>query len=152
MPSFDASTIVEPLDFNFEKFGGPKGTVPEPNESDILEFYAELDALTKEVAGEFVQLPSNPTAQDLVEALNQITMSEAYGPMLRGMTRIHAKFCKDSPNEEDLNKLPPRIRALFFQWIAQMMRPELAAADSKTVRRITRIDRGGSSTTSHVAI
>jgi hypothetical protein len=147
VPGFDASTIVEPLDFDFTKFDGGSGVIPEPSESDVVEFYAEMDKLVKEVASGFVQLPDNPTAQDLVEALNLLTMHESYAPMLQGMTRIHAKFCKNSPTEEQLNKLPPRIRALFFQWIAQMMRPELAASDSKPVRRITRTVPGGSSTT-----
>ena len=147
MTSFDAGTIVEELDYNFEKFGGRKGTIPEPDEATIITMYAEMDQLVKEIAAEHVELPPDTTAEDLVQALNLVTMSESYEPMLRGMTRIHAKACSHSPSEEELEQLPPRIRALFFQWFQKMMRPELEAADSTTAPRVRRIGRGGSSTT-----
>lgn len=143
MPGFDASTIVEPLDYDFTKFGGKKGVIPEPSEEKLVEFYSAMDGLLKSVAGDFVQLPPNPSATELVEALNQLTMNESYKPMLDGMTTLHAKLCADSPSEAELLMLPPRIRALFFQWIAQQLRPELGAADTQTLRKIQRITPGG---------
>lgn len=143
MPSFDASTIVEPLDYDFTRFGGRKAEIPEPSEELIVEMYSAMDHLLKEVAGSFVDLPKNPSAQDLVNSLNQLTMSESYKPMLDGMTEIYARLCANSPSVEELKQLPPRIRALFFQWVAKMMRPELDAADSKPARRPLRIAPGG---------
>lgn len=143
MPGFDAGTIVEPLDYDFTKFGGRKATIPEPSEDAVVKMYAEMDVLVKEIAGSFVQLPENPSAQDLVESLNQLTMSESYAPMLSGMTRIYAELCSQTPSADELGQLPPRIRALFFQWMAKQMRPELNAADSKTAPRPLRIAQGG---------
>lgn len=143
MSSFDAGNIVEPLDYDFTKFGGRKAEIPEPDEELVIEMYAEMDALTKEVAASFVELPENPSAQDLVGALNLVTMSEAYKPMLEGMTKIYAKLCSGSPSEDELKQLPPRIRGLFFQWMAQQMRPELSAVDTKPALKLTRIGQGG---------
>lgn len=143
LPGFDASTIVEPLDYDFTKFGGSKSVIPEPSQEKVIAMYAAMDTLVKQIAGSFVQLPENPSATDLVESLNQLTMSESYGPMLDGMTAIYAELCSQSPSEEELKKLPPRIRALFFQWMAKQMRPELDAADSKTPLRPLRIAQGG---------
>lgn len=142
MPSFDASSIVEPLDYDFTKFGGRKAEIPEPSQETLVAFYAEMDELLKSVAGAFVELPKNPSAQDLVESLNQLTMHESYEPMLNGMTKLYAGVCANSPSEEELMMLPPRIRALFFQWFTKMMRPELDAADSKQLRPL-RIARSG---------
>lgn len=143
MPSFNASTVVEPLDYDFTKFGGRKAEIPEPSDAQVLKMYSEMDALVKSLAGEFVELPKNPSAQDLVESLNQLTMSESYGPMLEGMTAIYSDLCSNSPTVEELNQLPPRIRTLFFQWVAKQMRPELDAVDSKTTVRPLRIAQGG---------
>lgn len=143
MSSFDASSIVEPLDYNFEKYGGRKAVIPEPNEEQVITYYKELDELLKSLAGEFVKLPAHPTAQDLVEALAQLTMSDSYSPMQGGMTRIVAKLCSNTPTEDEIRQLPPRMRALFFQWVAREMRPELNAADSKPVLRPIRIAQGG---------
>lgn len=143
MPSFDASTIVEPLDYDFSKFGGRKAVIPEPTEEKIVAYYASLDELMKSLAGDFVQLPPNPSAQELIEALNQLTMNESYKPMLDGITAIVADLCSNSPSVEEIRQLPPRMRALFFQWIAREMRPELSAADSKMAPRPLRIAQSG---------
>lgn len=143
MPSFNASTVVEPMDYDFTKFGGRKADIPEPDETQVLTMYSEMDALVKEIAAEFVELPKNPSATDLVESLNQLTMSESYKPMLDGMTRIYSALCSNTPSVEELQQLPPRIRALFFQWVAKQMRPELDAADTKTPQRPLRIAQGG---------
>jgi hypothetical protein len=143
LPSFDAATVVEPMDYDFTKFGGRKGDIPEPNEDQVISLYSSMDELVKELAGEFVQLPKNPSATELVDSLNQLTMSESYKPMLDGMTVIYARVCSDTPSEEELRQLPPRIRALFFQWVAKQLRPELDAVDSKSQRRPLRIAQGG---------
>lgn len=143
MPHFDAGNIVEPMDYDFTKFGGQKAVIPEPSETQLLTMFSDMDALVKELAGEYVSLPDNPSATDLVESLNQLTMSESYGPMLAGMTRIYSAVCSNSPSVDELNMLPPRIKALFFQWVAKELRPELDAADSKTPQRPLRIARSG---------
>lgn len=147
MPGFDAGSIVEPLDYNFTKFGGKRGVIPEPDDKRIAKLYADQESLTKEIVGEHVKLPVNPGPQDIAEALMQSTMSETYLPMLDGMTHVYAEFCQSSPSEDELRMLPPRIRTLFFQWIIKNIRPELDAADSKTVLRPLRIAPGGSPTT-----
>jgi hypothetical protein len=143
MPGFDAGTIVEPMDYNFTKFGGRKAVIPEPDEDQVKLMYSEMDGLLKSIASEFVKLPDNPSAQDLVESLNQLTMSESYAPMLQGMTEIYSRLCSNSPSVDELLLLPPRIRALFFQWVAKQMRPELDAVDTRNAPRPPRIARGG---------
>jgi hypothetical protein len=143
MPGFDAGTIVEPMDYDFTKFGGRKAVIPEPGEEVVKQMYKEMDELIKSIASEFVTLPENPSAQDLVESLNQLTMSESYAPMLQGMTEIYSRLCANSPSVDELQLIPPRIRALFFQWVAKQMRPELDAVDTRTAPRPLRIARGG---------
>jgi hypothetical protein len=143
MSGFDAATVVEPLDYDFTKFGGRKGVIPEPSDAAIGTYYTQLDELLKSIAGEHVKLPDNPSPTDLLEALNQLTMGESYAPMLEGTTEIYAKLCQNSPSVEELNMLPPRIRALFFQWMAKQLRPELDAADTKRALRPLRIAPGG---------
>ena len=143
MTGFDAGAIVAPMDYDFTKFGGRKADIPEPDEGTVVQMYSEMDALLKSIAGEFVSLPENPSAQDLVESLNQLTMSESYAPMLKGMTEIYSRLCGNSPSVDELLLIPPRIRALFFQWVAKQMRPELDAVDTKIAPRNLRIARGG---------
>lgn len=143
MPSFNAGTVVEPLEYDFTRFGGRKSEIPEPSDDQVLKMYSEMDTLVKSLAGEFVDLPKNPSAQDLVESLNQLTMSESYGPMLEGMTQIYSDLCSNAPTVEELNQLPPRIRTLFFQWMAKQMRPELDAVDTKSPVRHLRTAQGG---------
>lgn len=143
MPTFNAASVVEELDYDFTRFGGQKSKIPEPSKDKIVAYYNDLDELLKQVAGEHVKLPDKPTAQDLIEAVNLLTMAESYGPMLDGMTLICSALCSNSPSVEELEQLPPRIRGLFFQWLGEQLRPELNAVDSKPALRPVRIAQGG---------
>lgn len=141
--TFNAGNVVEPMIFDFTKFGGRKSEIPEPSDDQLVKMYADMDEMVKELAGSFVDLPENPSAQDIVESLNTLTLHESYKPMLDGMTKIYSEVCSGCPGEDELLLLPPRIRALFFQWVSQQLRPELSAADSKNPPRPLRIAQGG---------
>jgi hypothetical protein len=130
------------MDFDFTKFGGRKADIPEPSQEVIVQMYKEMDELVKSIASDFVQLPENPTPNQLVESLNQLTMSESYGPMLDGMTEIYSRACSNCPNVDELKQLPPRIRALFFQWFTKELRPEISAVDTRNAP-ILRIANNG---------
>src|SRR5580765_4958151 len=101
LPTFNAASIVEPMDYDITKFGGRKSEIPEPSDSQLVKMYADMDELVKELAGSFVELPKNPSAQDLVESLNQLTLNESYKPMLDGMTRIYSEVCSGTPSVEE---------------------------------------------------
>ena len=139
MAGFDASTVCEGLDWDFSKFDGGKGTIPEPSDRAIAAFFKEMSALTKKLI-EKAEIPDAPSAEDVLRALADIPESELFMEMVSGTAKSYAKLCSNQPTVTQLNKLPMRVRFRFYAWLMTELRPEAAGADTTTPR--LRIVRG----------
>jgi hypothetical protein len=153
MAGFDAGSIVEPMNWDFSKFGGGSGTVPEPSDAEVERFLkkyqvlvtqtlrtAELnaaqqldDAISKAAGTDESRLL---TLQESISVMSQIDSGElaSSSDAVDALVDLFASICKGSPSKEQLMSLPHRIRAAFYGWLmGQLTNPDFsAAADTKS--------------------
>jgi hypothetical protein len=142
MGSFDAATAVEQLDYDFTKYGGGKGDIPEPTTGQLASYFNEI----RDIAGRARELQaaakkmseaqaddttedsvSDDEAQEIIAAMDKFSLEEFQHEMSSAVARL----CSDSPSEEQLAKLPYRVLQAFIKWISGEFRPEKAAAATK---------------------
>lgn len=116
---FNAEQFIEPLDYNFEKFGGPSGTIPEPSDKQI---YAFNEAMRSGLEARGVDI----TTGDRVAWAAQLAKLDvnAQREYLDSMVHVFADLCGGSPDLQQLQALPYRIRNAFFGWLAAQLSPE----------------------------
>jgi hypothetical protein len=167
MAGFNAGTVVEALDYAFDSCKGehegscwrgseaePRpakctvfvpgchGVVAEPTDRQIADYMAGLKKLARDYQG---KLPDNlvtgeADAAALTEAAAELDPDVVV--QLHGdVATLFAALCSDEPSREDILKVPPRIRAFFYQWLAgEVMSPEAASgggnAQVKTLRSV----------------
>lgn len=134
MPSFNAGSVVDPLDYDFTAFNGSKGVIAEPTDAQVGDFMQGLRDLLKEareITGAAGIDMSQATIEDLGVALDQLD-SEMYQDFNRKQGRLHAGLCGAQPTYEDIMAVPVRIRNLFFAWLQQnVMNPEVKSSGGK---------------------
>ncbi|MFI6986024.1 hypothetical protein ACIBSV_46730 [Embleya sp. NPDC050154] len=122
MSSFDATSVVKPLRWKFDK--DTHGIVPEPSQEAVQEFFEALQAAARKakVIGADDVITS---ARDAEEALASI------GDDIQAAREINdeledalVKLCGGSPDRETLKTVPYRVRTKFSQWLMKELRPE----------------------------
>lgn len=144
MPRFDAAHI-ESLDYDLTKYAGEmkgaKGTIPEPSEMQLEEFFAfmekesrearremrrELDGLDEDFEDdedEDAESDSGELDRDDPEEL-QDALDEAVKNRTKAIAAA-AKLCSGEPPEEVLDTLPMRPFRAFTVWlIRELSDPE----------------------------
>lgn len=120
MAGFDAGTAVDPLDFDFTAYGGPKGTIPEPTEKALEGFIKE----TRKIASEFGSSKDREslTPEEMVEEMDRLSSS-----MPEATSRLAdaaAALCSGVPSAAEILVLPMRVRNAFVGWLMGQFRPE----------------------------
>ena len=135
MPGFDAGTVVEPLDWDFTAFNAGKGTVPEPSDERLSTFIRDvMKAQTSETTALAGLTDAGEDPEKMLAAIAELPEDVLPG-VTKAMIAPYAALCDGSPTEEQLTKLPPRVRVAFFSWLAGELRPEASAGDSKPALR-----------------
>lgn len=120
---FDASKVIEPLDWNFEKYDAGSGTVPEPSEKDVEKLFRDIAAATSKLTERFGE---DVSVDDLLVQLSDLPEGESLGfaAMIEALTKAFAGLCKGQPSKAQLNRLPMRVKLAFFAWLTRELRPE----------------------------
>jgi hypothetical protein len=139
MPAFDASAVVETLDWDFTgkmpdgKFapGWPKelhtakGVIPEPSDRAIGDFLDGLKQLYTEA--QKTGLPTDGgdvTPEQMLEAVAGLT-GDKFVEFMAGTAELFATLCGGHPGKEQLLLLPMRVRVKFYAWLQQeVINPE----------------------------
>lgn len=122
MAKFDAALAVSKLEYDLTAYGGGKGCIPEPSDTDVESLFDSLADMLPEGAN---------NEQDIVQALqdDQFSMKEINELMQAEVVKI----CKGTPSEEDIQKLPYRVKSKFFNWLLQEITdPEDGGVASKS--------------------
>lgn len=141
MATFDAATAVEQLDYDFTKYGGEKGTIPEPTTGqmetyfneirDIANRARELQAAAKRMSDSETEPGSEQVtdeqAQEIIAAMDKFSLAKFQEEMSGAVARL----CSGSPSESDLSVLPYRVLQAFIKWISGEFRPEAKTATTK---------------------
>lgn len=136
MAGFSAESVVEPLDYDFRTKDDPDavhGTVKEPTDKQIAAYLSGVKRLVKEFRG---KLPDEMIAgsTDIAAMLSAVEdLDEDLTLKFNdGMADLFAGLCSGEPSKADILGLPPRIRAVFFNWLQrEVMSPEAAPGGGK---------------------
>jgi len=127
MPKFDATEVVEALEWDFTAAGvKAKGTIPEPSDAAIGAF---LDGIKKlyssaQEGGLVPDLSGDLDPAQLMSALAALT-GEAYVKFQADLAGLFAELCGNTPTKDQLLALPLRVRVPFFGWVQrEVVSPE----------------------------
>lgn len=143
MAKFNAATAVEALEFDFTKFDGPSGTIPEPSSGQVKKFYKELQKIQEEVQLRISEADASaapplvvdgkivaPTEEDEIEAgknalesFVSLSEDEADEWNDRGLQAV-VDVCSEAFTKDDLDRLPYRVGRAFMKWLSDQLRPE----------------------------
>ena len=131
---FNAADVIPELDWNFEKYGQGKGTVPEPSDKMIEE---ALRAMAEASAALYKKLGLERPAEMTEEKINEVLAAFpedfeaiAFADLTVKMIKIFAKLCGNQPSATQLKAIPFRARQAFFLWLMKELRPEAGGGDT----------------------
>jgi hypothetical protein len=125
LPSFDAGTVVEALEFTFEPFvKGCKGVIAEPSDTQIAAFLESIKKITAQAKS---ALPADVAAGSpaaLMDAAEDLDPEQAV-KLMHDMARAYAGLCSGFPSAEQILGLSMRRRQGFYMWLmTEVMNPE----------------------------
>jgi hypothetical protein len=151
---FDAAEAVPKLEWDFTKYGGGSGISPEPSTEMLLEFNVQsrnlMDGfvrIKKAKAIQEIEKLNGRSHEDKMAEVNrwadmgwQEAAEAAFqelaliAPTKEGIEIAHqqailvAQVFADCPSVEQIEKLPGRVKAAYFGWVAgQLINPESEA-------------------------
>lgn len=127
MAGFDAATAVEPMDWNFEKFGAGSGVVPEPSTKDMKDFQKDFARIMRDATA--LEMPDEDAAKLSEDEFN--ALQEQVDEIGERLDVAIAKLCKDQPSREQVAKLPFRVKTAFSKWLMEQFRPEGETSGTK---------------------
>ena len=112
---FKASEVVEPLDYDFEKYG-PSGVTPEPSSDQIDEFRKRISELLGQMLDEAKErgqheIPTGPLAQ--IQLVSDLLADGSNRPLERKLFEVVAAVCSDEPTVDQIDALPYRLKHAF---------------------------------------
>jgi hypothetical protein len=130
MAGFDAGTVVDPLDWNFEAYGGRSGTIPEPAEKTVIIYQKKIQLLASKIVEKARAQGERPADIDTNEFLERLAKSQGEEAIAAAaeLDKITGEFCKGHPTTEELAALPYRVKIAFFQWLQGELSPEALSA------------------------
>lgn len=125
MTGFDASTAVDPLDYNFNPYVDFSGTIPEPSEAAIDQYRDELMALFHTLGLDPEVIKSGRIPLERMDELLKkgADVQKATVASVSRLTGIPA---------DKIDALPFRVKARFMGWITGSFTSGEAAAPATT--------------------
>ena len=158
MGKFDAATVVEDLEYDFTKYGGGKGVIPEPSTGAVNHFFQGMKNTLKEVRNlskgvDEVDL-EDLSEEELSEQLSKIDQADEGASKYQTATIEYlAELCGGqreyvenpdnpdadkiervvggTPSVEDLQTLPYRVLQAFSEWLVGEITPKRKTRDTR---------------------
>jgi hypothetical protein len=140
MASFDASSVVEPLDYDFSGLAEPphlikgladvRGVIREPTSKQVQ---AYVNASKREMARQRQEIGDvdEQDAEAVIAALEKMDDDRTVAAQKRSAEIVSA-LCSGHPTVAQLMLLPHRVMHLFGEWIAnEVLNPEAVTGDGK---------------------
>lgn len=158
MAKFNAEECVEAMEWDFTKYGGGKGVIPEPSDLQMERFLRKYTILVTQAAQaaatrtievdqgilDRLQDAEEPilnedgtpkmrvlTLEQAIEVMKQIDVvgTDTSPAISEAMLDLMCTITKNSPSKAQIKKLPNRPRGAFFGWLmGQLTNPEYSAA------------------------
>src|ERR1044072_154561 len=120
MAGFDAATAVEPMGYDFTKYDAGKGVVPEPSTKEMQDFQREFAKVMRK--GQALEV-SDEDAMKMTET-GCDKLQKAPAAIAKSRTDRITGLCEGEPAQEDVAKLPFRVKTAFSKWLMEQFRPE----------------------------
>ena len=124
MAKFTAADAGDPLEYDFRPHDDATGTVPEPTDDQVAEFYAALGRGLEDALGEERVAEVDLTSPYGVASLLGSLTADEHRAMYDYLLTTHADVCSGSPSREQIAALPFRLRRAFYGAVQEWLRPE----------------------------
>jgi hypothetical protein len=125
------------LRYDFKKFGGVQGIIPDPSDQMIQDFMVGMRDTAKEFQKGSVDVDNLSDAEiaELMDDDSNMRIVDAQD----AIAELTATLCSNSPDKAAILALPFRVRQGFLRWLqGKLLDPEAEAAGT-TPARVTRI-------------
>jgi hypothetical protein len=130
--TFDASAYGT-LRYDFKKFGGVQGMIPDPSDEMIENYMRALRDIAREFGED--EVSEDATPEEIQDALDNSNLEIKAAQ--DAMALATSELCQASPSADELLRLPFRVRVGFFNWLQRkLMDPEASASGTSPVRAI----------------
>jgi hypothetical protein len=129
--TFDAGQYGT-LRYDFKKYGGVQGIIPDPSDEQIEEFMRSLRQVARDFGDDELEDVDvdNASAEELSALLDKDDSLELAAAQ-RAMCECYAQLCQGSPDAAALLSLPLRVRQGFMTWLQRkLLSGEASAADT----------------------
>lgn len=137
MPKFDPSTIGGAIEYDFSKWNGPKGEVPEPSRNAVVKFTTQVTEALKaaNVVNSDVETMSPGEIKDTVDKIDD---EEVFKRLTVTLLDAMAEVCDGFPSRDELDNLPYRPFLGFFGYLmGTLTNPEASVPDTtNSLRRL----------------
>ena len=149
MAKFDAAEAVEVLEFDFTRYGGMKGVIPEPSTKKVETFNVEMRAFAQEMrdtlsgatGGMDLKALADMKDEDfdegdldkVVDAIESIP-DDMFSQQQERLSGALGRLCSGTPDQDQLMRLPFRVFTAFNKWIVGEIRPEKGTPATKASR------------------
>lgn len=130
MSKFDAATAVEAMQFDFTKYGGIEGEIPEPTTGQMNDYMVGMRRIITEyrsLAGQVDQdkKPEDMTPEELGALMDSMDDTMAVATEFNEKTvALTAEFCSNMPDATMLAMLPMRVMRAFSKWLMSEINPK----------------------------
>jgi hypothetical protein len=132
MPSFNAATVVEPLNYDLTAYvPGRKGVLKEPSDDQLVAFERADTKETQRIRKLLGVLPDGDDPDEYLATLEKrenASISAEVNKTWKIQAAYFADLCSGEPSEADILALPRRVRWHFFRWLRdELVNPEAGA-------------------------
>lgn len=131
MPTFDASTVVDPLNYIFEpEVKGCKGVIPEPSSAQVQDFQVAHRSEILRFKDE-MEITQDMSREEFMSALERTDPSQLGSTMVT-QAKMHSDLCSNVVSPEQIMKLGHRKQIAFQRWLQkEVMTPEVKTDGGK---------------------
>lgn len=130
MSKFDAATAVEIMEYDFTKYGGAAGEIPEPTTGQMNDFMVGMRRVLAEartIQGNEIDSENlkDKSAEELGEIMDAMEENMAHAAEFNAkIVALTSEFCSGSPSVEELEKLPMRVMRAFSKFLMNEINPK----------------------------
>lgn len=131
MGKFDAGTAVEAMEYDFTKYGGGAGIIPEPS-GDVLDEFMQALAASMSTVQDVTNLGEIDTTdgEAVAAALAAIKDQDTIKQVDDELTELVARLTQGQPSADDIATLPFRVKQAFIGWLVGQLNPQAEAPAS----------------------
>lgn len=125
MAKFNAATALDPVEFDFSKYNGPVGEIPEPSQGQVEEFFDRIGNLRKFASK--IERDVKEAAEEGEEALDEYIENLPQAELNKFKEEISlwiSELCSGFPSRADVDALPYRVFSAFLVFLLQEYGPK----------------------------